>query len=145
MPQQCHACVCFVIGCNLSSSLAASLALTRCEPLAQVDYLMNGLVMLKEHVDDTEDLINIELDNRCLPSLAQVLLELQVLQQLLLCPCCILQGQSQSLKMHAITGKQVKSSAFALPVKSCCYQASWLALCCGGTCTVTAHKASQHA
>ncbi|KAK9803551.1 hypothetical protein WJX73_008351 [Symbiochloris irregularis] len=30
----------------------------------QVDYLMNGLVMLKEHVDDTEDLINIELDNR---------------------------------------------------------------------------------
>ena len=26
---------------------------------------MNGLVMLKEHVDDTEDLINIELDNRC--------------------------------------------------------------------------------
>lgn len=31
---------------------------------AQVDYLMNGLVMLKEHVDDTEDLINIELDNR---------------------------------------------------------------------------------
>lgn len=25
---------------------------------------MNGLVMLKEHVDDTEDLINIELDNR---------------------------------------------------------------------------------
>ena len=26
---------------------------------------MSGLLMLKEHVDDTEDLINIELDNRC--------------------------------------------------------------------------------
>ena len=30
---------------------------------------MSGLLMLKEHVDDTEDLINIELDNRCCPVL----------------------------------------------------------------------------
>ena len=33
--------------------------------VAQFEYMYNQLVILKEHIDDVEDLINIDLDSRC--------------------------------------------------------------------------------
>ena len=59
---------------------------------------MNGLVMLKEHVDDTEDLINIELDNRCAHCLHTHCARpsLQLLQAALSFSCSSLQAAIQS-------------------------------------------------
>lgn len=32
--------------------------------MAQVDYLLRRVLLLKERIDDTEDLVNIEMDHR---------------------------------------------------------------------------------